>query len=173
MQRPPPFVEQAAVGHLVRQGVLEGVDTFWKEVRLVEQLGRLQAGETTMQRHVRQRGNGVHQGTGDFGANDRGGLEEVFLVRWQPINARRQDRLHGGWHLDGGQGVRQTVGAWHTNQHARLDQGADTLLQEEGIALRTRDQEAFGGSRPGASPAGPGGVPRHSPGGSGSSRSCV
>ena len=84
-----------------------------------------------------------------------------------------KNRLHGGRHLDGGEGVRQTVGAWHTNQRARLDQGADTLLQEEGIPLRTRDQEALRRVQAG-------GVPQQGleecsalAGGSGSSRGCL
>jgi hypothetical protein len=31
VQRPSPFLKQTPVGHLVRQGMLEGVDLFGKE----------------------------------------------------------------------------------------------------------------------------------------------
>ena len=42
VQDSPPLLEQTAVGHLVRQGVLEGVLALGKEPRLVEELGRLE-----------------------------------------------------------------------------------------------------------------------------------
>jgi len=42
MQLPPSLQQEAAVGHLVRQGVLEGVFVLGKEARLVEELGALQ-----------------------------------------------------------------------------------------------------------------------------------
>src|SRR5262245_26167135 len=35
-----PLLEQPPIGHLVRQGVLEGVGMVWEEARLVEKLGR-------------------------------------------------------------------------------------------------------------------------------------
>ena len=46
MQDPPPLLEQTAVGHLVRQGVLEGVVLVGEEPCLVEELGRLQVRQT-------------------------------------------------------------------------------------------------------------------------------
>src|SRR5262249_8348061 len=42
MQRPPPLLEEAAVGHLVRQGVLEGVFQLGEEARLVQKLRSLE-----------------------------------------------------------------------------------------------------------------------------------
>ena len=53
MQRPPPLLEQAAVGHLVGQGVLEGVLALGEEARLVEELGRLEVREAAVQRRPR------------------------------------------------------------------------------------------------------------------------
>ncbi len=41
MQRPPPLLQEAAVGHLMGEGVLEGVLVLRKEARLVQELGRL------------------------------------------------------------------------------------------------------------------------------------
>src|SRR5262245_65204560 len=35
MQRPPALVENAAVGHLVGEGVLEGIFSLGKELRLI------------------------------------------------------------------------------------------------------------------------------------------
>ena len=125
------------------QGVLEGKVALGEQPGLVEELRGLQVRQPAVQGLFGQLRNGLEQGKGHLRANDGGRLEEAFLLRRQPVDARRQYRLHGGRHLDGGEGLCQTVGAWHTNQHARLDQGAHALLQEEGIPLRTRDQEAF------------------------------
>ena len=53
VQRPPPLLEQAAVGHLVGEGVLEGVLALGKEARLVEELGRLEVRQAAVQRRPR------------------------------------------------------------------------------------------------------------------------
>ena len=53
VQHAPPLLEQAAVGHLVGQGVLEGVLQLGEEARLVQELGRLQVRETAVQRRPR------------------------------------------------------------------------------------------------------------------------
>ena len=49
MQRPPPLLQQTPVGHLVRQGVLEGVLAFREKPCLVEELRRLQVREPALQ----------------------------------------------------------------------------------------------------------------------------
>ena len=48
MQHPPPLLEQTAVGHLVREGVLEGVLALGKESSLIEKLGRLEVRQPAM-----------------------------------------------------------------------------------------------------------------------------
>ena len=55
VQDSPPLLEQAAVGHLVGEGVLEGILVVGKEPGLVEELGRLQVGEAAMQRSLGHR----------------------------------------------------------------------------------------------------------------------
>ena len=82
MQRPPPLLQKAAVGHLVGEGVLEGVRVVRKEARLIEEFGRLQVRQTAVQGVLGQLGNGLHQGQGHLGADDRGRLEEPLLLRW-------------------------------------------------------------------------------------------
>ena len=111
MQHPPPLLEQTAVGHLVGQGVLEGVLALGEEARLVEELGRLEVRQAAVQRLLGQLGNGLQQGQGHLRANDRGGLEQALLLRRQAVDARRQHRLHGGRHLNARQGLRQAIGA--------------------------------------------------------------
>ena len=99
VQHPPPLLQQAAVGHLVGEGVLEGVLALGEEARLVEELGGLQVREAAVQRLLGQLGNGLQQRQGHLGANDGGGLEQALLLRRQPVDARRQHRLHRGRHL--------------------------------------------------------------------------
>ena len=45
MERAPPLQQETAVGHLVGEGVLEGVRELGEEARLVEELGRLEVRE--------------------------------------------------------------------------------------------------------------------------------
>ena len=45
MQYPPPLLEEAAVGHLLGEGVLEGVDQLGEQARLVQELGVLEMRE--------------------------------------------------------------------------------------------------------------------------------
>ena len=49
--------------------------------------------------------------------------------------------MSSGRYLDGLEGLRQAIGAWLPRKHAGLDQGAHTLLQEEGVALGAGDEE--------------------------------
>ena len=58
MKHTPPLLEEAAVGDLVGEGVLEGVLALGKEARLVEKLGRLEVRETTVQDVFGPLGNG-------------------------------------------------------------------------------------------------------------------
>ena len=57
MQRAPPLVEQTPIGHLMREGVLEGIGALGKQAGLVEELGRLelrQAASTALRRKYRR-----------------------------------------------------------------------------------------------------------------------
>ena len=101
VQHPPPLQQQAAVGHLVRQGVLEGVFRLGEQAGLVQELRRLQVRQAAVQRRLGHVGNGLQQGQGHLRANHRGGLEQPLLLRRQPVDARRQHRLHRGRHLHG------------------------------------------------------------------------
>ena len=103
VQHPPPLLEEPAVGHLVREGVLEGVLALGKEARLVEELGRLEVCQTPMQRRLGQLGNSLQQRQGYLRANHRGRLQQALLLGRQTVDARRQHRLHCGRHLNSGQ----------------------------------------------------------------------
>ena len=64
MQHPPPLVQETSVGHLVGEGMLEGILPLGEQARLVEELGRLEVRETTMQRVLGQLGDGLEEGKG-------------------------------------------------------------------------------------------------------------
>ena len=141
MQRAPPLLQEAAIGHLVGEGVLEGVLALGEEPRLIEKLGGLQVGQAAVERLLGQLGNGLQQRQGHLGANHGSRLQEALLLGWQPVDARRQHRLHGGWYLDGRQGLPQAIGPTLADQDPGLHQGAHALFQEEGIALGARNEQ--------------------------------
>lgn len=77
---------------------------------------------------------------------------QALLLRWQPVDARRQHRLHRGGDLQGFQGLRQAIGTALAPQDPGLDQGVHALFQEEGVALGTGNQERGKGCEAGVIP---------------------
>ena len=145
------------------EGVLEGVGALGKQAGLVEKLRRLQLRQAAVQRLVGRVGDGLQQRPGHLGANDGGGLEQAFVLRRQPIDARRQQRLHCGRHLQGVERLGQTIGTTLPDQDPGLHQGAHALLQKEGIALRAGNQELGEGHQTRILPSRPGAMRRRSP----------
>ena len=89
-----PVLQQAPVGHLVRERVLEGVLQVREELRLVEELRFLQMGEPAPQGLLRLLRDRRQQRVGHVLADHRGRLQQLLLLWRQPVDARRQDRLH-------------------------------------------------------------------------------
>src|SRR5262249_26977104 len=106
-----------------------------------EKLSGLEMRQVVLQALFWCLGNGLEQGQGHFHANDSSGLEQALLFRWQAVDARRQDGLHGGRHLQALEGVLKTIGAALSDQDPGLCQHPYAFLQEEGVALGTCDQE--------------------------------
>jgi hypothetical protein len=48
VQHSPPLQQEAAVGHLVRQGMLENIDLLGEQTSLVEELCRLEVCQATV-----------------------------------------------------------------------------------------------------------------------------
>jgi hypothetical protein len=80
MQHPPPLQQEAAVCHLVRQGMLERVLDPGKEASLIEELRGLQVSEAVPDLLLRLLGDGLQQGQRDFPANDGRGLEQALRL---------------------------------------------------------------------------------------------
>ena len=97
MECPPPLQEETAVGHLVGQGVFEGIDPFRNEVRLVEELSAWRCESSVAYYRLGHLGNALEQRQGDLGTDHRGRLEQSLLFWWQPIDTGGQHRMHGVW----------------------------------------------------------------------------
>src|SRR4029453_5741268 len=59
VQSPPLLLQQTPIGHLVGQGVLEGIHTLRKEAGLVEELGGLEVRQAMVQSVLGQLGNSL------------------------------------------------------------------------------------------------------------------
>jgi hypothetical protein len=81
VQHPPPLVQQAAVGHLMGQRMLEGVFQLREEPRLVHKLGRLQVRKAQAQRLLRHLPDGLQHRAGHLHAEHRRRLQQPLLLR--------------------------------------------------------------------------------------------
>ena len=111
-----------------------------EQTRLVEELGGLEMVEAQAEHLLWHLGHGLEEPQGHLGADDGGGLQELFLLRRQPVDARRQDRLHRGRYLDTRKPSGQAIGPLLTDQPLRFHQGPHALFQKEGVALGALDQ---------------------------------
>ena len=59
MEGTPPLLEQTPVGHLVRQGMLEGVFRLGEQAGLIQELRRLEVRQAVVQRRLGQVRNGL------------------------------------------------------------------------------------------------------------------
>jgi hypothetical protein len=106
VQHPPPLQQEAAVGHLVGEGMLKRVFLLGEQARLIQELCRLQVRQAPVQRRLGQLDNGLEQRQGDFRPNHGRRLQKPLLLRRQPVNACCQHGLDRGRHLNGWQRLR-------------------------------------------------------------------
>ncbi len=66
VQGAPLILDETAIGHLMGESVFEGVRALGMELRLIQKLGSLEVGETTMQRCLRVPGDSLQQGESDI-----------------------------------------------------------------------------------------------------------
>jgi hypothetical protein len=140
MQGPPSFQEQAPVGDVVGQGVLEGVFEVRKEARLVQELSSLEVRESLAQAVFGYVRDGLHEREGHVLPNDGGRLEEALVLGGEPIDAGCEDRLCRRRDLQRLRLSRHPVGPSLPDEHLGLHEGLHGLFQEEGVALGPRDQ---------------------------------
>ena len=80
MELAPARSEDAAVGDVVREGMLKGVFKVRNEFCLLEELAGLKIGEAQSQRLLCQLGDLVEDCEGYLLANDRGRLEQPLVL---------------------------------------------------------------------------------------------
>src|SRR5262249_47198675 len=140
MEGAPSLLQEARVGDVVREGMLEGVREIREEPRLVEELSGLQVAQAAPDSPLRSFGDRLKKRQRHILADDGGGLEKPFVLGREPVNARGQDRLGRRWNLQRGERPRQMVSASLAGKGLHLDQCPNALLEEEGIALGPLDQ---------------------------------
>ena len=122
--------------------MLKGVLGLWEQAGFVEELRSLQAREPVAKFVLGVLCDGDQQHQRHVLADGRSRLEEILVAGWEAIDARSQHRLHRRGHLEVRDGLPQTIDAPLANNYPGFDQGADTLLKEKRVAIRSLDEEA-------------------------------
>jgi hypothetical protein len=99
MKSAAALLQEAPIDDFVSQRMLEGAFEVGKETRLIEELRLLQVCEPSPQRLLRLLRDRRQERVGHMLADDRGRLQELLSLRRQPVDPRRQDRLHRGRRL--------------------------------------------------------------------------
>jgi hypothetical protein len=140
VQNAPLVLQQAAVGHFVRERVLERIFELTTKTRLVEELGRLEVRQPPVQAVPWQIRDGLQECERHVLADDRAALEQVFLFRRKAIHAGGQNRLDRRRHPRDLEGTLQAIRTPLADQGLRLDECLDALLNEERIPFGQLDQ---------------------------------
>src|SRR5581483_7379194 len=133
--------EQAAVGHVMGDGVLEGVLEIREQLRLVQELSSLEPTDLTAQHVLWDVRDRPQDCVRHVLAHHRGRLQYGLVLEREPVDPGRKDRLHCGWHLDGSGHSREPVCSGLSVQDPGLDERPDTLFEKEWVALRPFNKE--------------------------------
>jgi hypothetical protein len=112
-----------------------------EELRLVEELGRLEAGQSAAElgdidiAHLEQ-----HRER-DVGADHRGALEQPLQVVGQPVGAGREDRLDRRRDPHRVHSLGQAMPTSVAQEGLRFPERPDRLLDEERVAIRASGHE--------------------------------
>jgi hypothetical protein len=88
MQRASPRGDEALVGHLLGQGMPEGVLEIGEEPALVEELRGLELRQTPAEHVLGLLGDGLEESKRDVLADNRGSLEQPLVLGREPVDAR-------------------------------------------------------------------------------------
>ena len=86
MKRTPAILQQAAIGDLMSERVLERVLDLGKESCLIQKLRCLKPNESTADFFLRLLGNGLKKHKRNVFANNGRRLQQTFFVRWKSVN---------------------------------------------------------------------------------------
>ena len=111
MQSFASLLQHRAIGHFLRQGMLEDVLDFWKRGLFVEKLFALEGGKEAIQFVFWLGDHLAEQTHRELATDHRELLQQGFLVWGQSVNARRQDALHGRGDMQRWDVVREPIAA--------------------------------------------------------------
>src|SRR5262245_22904326 len=114
VERLPSLLDEARVGDLVREGMLERELDVWEQLRLVHELGGLEPRESVSKAAVVEVGDRLEEGERHVLADHGGGLEQALVVGRQPIDTRGEDGPDGCRNLDRVQLLYEPVSAART-----------------------------------------------------------
>src|SRR5262249_6536365 len=131
VKRSATLAQQSAVRDLVQERMLEGVLEIRIEAGLVQELGGLQGVESAPERLLGQIRNRCEERVWHVLApDDRGDLQQAFVLRRELIDARGEQRLGGGRDLDRLDGSSQPIFASLPGQLLRSHEGSNRFLQK-------------------------------------------
>src|SRR5262245_59494137 len=113
--------------------MLEGVLEIREQTRFVEELRRLKVGQPLTEPLLALAGNGEEKRERHILANHGSGLQKPLVFRGQTVDARGQDGLNRGRHVDRIDRLGYTVGASLVEQDMSLDQGPHALLDKQRV----------------------------------------
>ena len=130
--------QQAAVGGLLDQGVLELVDDIGRCAAAIDQLGLDQLVQGILERHLVERGHGGQQLVAEHAAERRGQMRDV-LDAGEAIEARHQRVVQGFGNRQQRQRTGQTEPVSRGLESAQLEHRLGELLDIEGHAVGPGD----------------------------------
>src|SRR6185295_4289042 len=145
----PAIGEEAAVRHLLRERMLEGVLGIGKQACLVQELGGLQHRKLSAHALLGIISDRVQQDERDVLPDDGGRLQQL-LLRWRkPVNPGGEDGLDRGRNLNMVDSLNEAMGAALAGQGLRLHEGPHALFQKEWVAIRPLNEEVLQRGQPG------------------------
>src|SRR5215510_3977917 len=127
VQSSPSVLQEAPVGHLVCERMLEGVFEVREDARLVQELGRLEVTQSPTQVVLGRVGNGLQQREGHVLPYDRGGLEQTLVLGRQAIDAGGENGLRRRRDLPRLRSLGYSVCPTLPDEYLRLDERPHTF----------------------------------------------
>ena len=143
VERTSPLLEEAPVGDLVGEGMLERVLEVGKEPRFIEEFSGLEPVESPVEFIVGELSDRLEKPERDVFPDHRRGLQQAFVFWRDPIDAGRQDCLDRRRDLNHLRALRQPPRAPLSDQRLGLHKGPNALLEEEGVAVRPLDKQSL------------------------------
>ncbi len=134
-------LEQAAVGDFVRQRVTKAAHRAREELDFEHQARLPRRRKAAAEIGLLEGRDALQELDRDLAADNRRGLDQRLDLGRKPVDARCDQRFGARRDVDLRIRLAQLIAAEGADQHARLDQRAHHLLDEERIAIGARREE--------------------------------